>query len=120
MRISNFNKTWLPKAMLILMIVFLRRTETNFITWIFFIFNVNLILMMIRGGYKPAVHRKTKWLATVTKEWATIVIISDILFIFLIGETPKCGPDQKDSLDRKFEKTFPTIYRYLDFIGFRL
>lgn len=72
---------------------------------------------MIRGGYKPAVHKKTKFLSAVTKEWATFVIILDILFIFFIGEVSKQKPG---SLDQKFEENFPDIYENLDFIGFRL
>jgi len=72
---------------------------------------------MIRGGYKPAVHKKTKFLSAATKEWATFVIIIDILFIFFIGEVSKNKPG---SLDEKFKDYFPDTYDNLDFIGLRL
>lgn len=52
-------------------------------------FNINLIVMIIRGGYKEEVHKKLVFLTSAIKEWATFVIIVDILFICFIGEDPK-------------------------------
>ena len=42
--------------------------------------------------------------------------MTNMIFVVLIGHTESKNPD---SLDQKFKKAMPMLYKYLDIIGFR-
>ena len=44
-------------------------------------------------------------------------MIASILFILFVGEFQK--PNQPNSNDQKIKRMCPTLYNYLDIIGFR-
>jgi hypothetical protein len=103
---------------LCLMMYSLSYAQTNFITWIFFFLNVNLMALVARGGKDIKIMKHTLNFSLVIKYYSVLVILVDILFIFLIGE--ESLKNNPNSFDEKLHKACPLFYKYLDYIGLRI
>mmetsp|Transcript_21580 Transcript_21580/g.33240 ORF Transcript_21580/g.33240 Transcript_21580/m.33240 type:complete len:435 (-) Transcript_21580:108-1412(-) len=91
--------------------------ETNIINWLFFILNAVNLALIIRGNKGIKYLKQSVFIANTIKVYALIILIIDILFISFVGEMPK--PDQPNSLDQRFMRKFPKIYKNLGIIGLR-
>jgi hypothetical protein len=118
-RIKNFIQSYLIFVLLGVLLYFIGKAQVNLISWIFFILNALMLSFIAKGDNKDSTNRYTKRTATVIKVYSTFILVTDILFVCLIGEEPPKIPDPH-SYDAQLKTACPTLYRNLDLIGLRL
>lgn len=79
--------------------------------------NLGLFGLIIRGNKSIKSLKNNLRVVSIIKMYSMIILISNIMFILFVGEKPKVN--QPHSNDQKFKRKFPTLYNYLDIIGFR-
>lgn len=117
-RFKNFVQSYLIFVVLGVLLYFIGKAQVNLISWIFFVLNMMMLSFIAKGDDKDSTNRYTKQVCTVIKVYSTIILVSDILFICLVGEREKL--QQPDSLDQEFSRRYPLLYENLDLIGLRL
>lgn len=100
-----------------IMIYLQHNVQTNLINWTFFVMNVLNLSMMITGSHSNKSYTRNERVASFIKFYSISILLTDIAFVFFIGEKEK--KNKPKSLDQIFKKTYPELYKNLDIIGFR-
>jgi len=116
-RVERIIKSLLIFAILILMIYMQSTIEISIINWVFFVLNTINFAFIIRGTKDVKFVRQSLCITNFIKAYSLLIIAINLLFISFIGETEKVG--HPDSLDQKFKRAYPLIYKSLDIIGLR-
>jgi hypothetical protein len=116
-RVKYLVKSVFLYCVLGVMIYLQHNVQTNIINWTFFVANVINLSMMITGDHTPQSYKRNRRVASFIKFYSISILLMDIAFIFFIGEKPKTN--KPESLDQKFSRTYPELYKNLDIIGFR-
>ena len=77
-----------------------------------------MLSFIAKGDDKESTNIYTKRVATVIKCYSTFILVTDIIFVCLIGEAPQ--PKAPHSYDQELKKACPLLYANLDLIGLRL
>lgn len=88
------------------------------ITFVFWAQFIILVAGIARGDKKASTIKMMVNVSERMKLWSTLIIFLDVFFLSLIGEYEK--KNEPESLDQRFKANFPTIYRNLNLIGFRV
>ena len=88
-RVEKIAKSILIYALLVFMIYKTQVIEVNIINWIFFVLNNINLFLIIRGSRSESAINQSIWVTTVIKLYSLVIMITDILFICLIGEFEK-------------------------------
>ena len=87
---------------IIVMVYYVGKAQTNFINWGFFILNVLVFSMIARSDHTIKKMRPVVCMAKVLIIYSSIIMFADILFISIVGQNPKLDASQADSPDRMF------------------
>lgn len=91
-KIKNFFLYILMLVIIIVMIYYVGKAETNLISWIFFILNCLLFAFMLRSDYTIPKMKPIVTVAKVLTIYSVVILFSDILFMSIVGENPKLNP----------------------------
>lgn len=117
-RVKNFIQSYLIFVLLGVLLYFIGEAQVNVISWIFFVLNALMLSFIAKGDNKESTNLYTKRVATIIKCYSTIILVTDIVFVCLIGEAPQ--PNAPHSYDQELRKACPLLYANLDLIGLRL
>ena len=56
------------------------------ISWVFFVLNALMLSFIAKGDNKESTNMYTKRVATIIKCYSTFILVTDIVFVCLIGE----------------------------------
>jgi hypothetical protein len=88
--------------------------------WIFFLLSIGGLGQLIRANRSTKEIQKSIIFAKILKYYSCIVLVSTILFIAMVGEFRKDNDDaNKDTMDYKIAKRFPTFHKLIPYIGLR-
>lgn len=116
-RLKNFVQSYLIFVLLGVLLYFIGKAQVNLISWIFFVLNALMLSFIAKGDNKESTNMYTKRVATIIKYYSTFILVTDIVFVCLIGEEPQ---PNAHSYDQELLKACPLLYANLDLIGLRL
>jgi hypothetical protein len=129
-RLKNFVQSYLIFLLLGVLLYFIGKAQVNLISWMFFVLNALMLSFIAKGDNKESTNKYTKRVATIIKYYSTFILVTDIVFVCLIGEAPEKLPPASSqpngrhayntSYDQELHKACPLLYANLDLIGLRL
>jgi len=97
-RVKNFIQSYLILVLLAVLLYFIGEAQVNLISWVFFVLNALMLSFIAKGDDKASTNTYTRRVATVIKCYSTFILVTDIIFVCLIGEAPQ--PNAPHSYDQ--------------------
>ena len=93
---------------IVVLIYFLGKADTNLINAFFFMFILMTIALIGKNDGKESTIQWTLRCASMLKIYGALILISTIFFIIFVGNEEKIN--QPNSIDQHYKREYPFIY----------